>query len=60
MEGAQSDGIATLKLYAPAASALVGPAVQAAVDERVRLHDISVKNATLEEVFIYLTGRHLR
>ena len=48
------------RLYAPEAGALVGPAAQAAIAAGVMIHDISVKNASLEEVFIYLTGRQLR
>ena len=52
--------VSTYRLYAPEASALVGPAAQAAIDAGARIRDLSVKNATLEEVFIYLTGRHLR
>ncbi len=54
------DGVASYRLYAAEAGALAGPAAQAVVGAGVRLRDISVKNATLEEVFIYLTGRHLR
>ena len=48
------------RVYAPEASSLVGPAAQAALDAGARIRDIAVKNATLEEVFIYLTGKHLR
>lgn len=54
------DGVASYRLYSAEAGALAGPAAQAVVSAGVRLRDISVKNATLEEVFIYLTGRHLR
>lgn len=54
------NGVASYRLYAAEASSLAGPAAQAVVSSGVRLRDISVKNATLEEVFIYLTGRHLR
>ncbi|MEO8657880.1 MAG: ABC transporter ATP-binding protein [Bryobacteraceae bacterium] len=48
------------RVYAPETSSLVGPAAQAALDAGARIRDIAVKNATLEEVFIYLTGKHLR
>jgi ABC-2 type transport system ATP-binding protein len=51
---------ASYRLYAPEAGSLVGPAAQTAIGAGVRIHDLSVKNATLEEVFIYLTGRQLR
>ena len=51
---------AGFRIYAPEASSLIGPAAQAAVDSSARIRDISVRNATLEEVFIYLTGKHLR
>jgi ABC-2 type transport system ATP-binding protein len=54
------EDLTTCRLYAAEAGALVGPAAQAATRAGVRIRDISVKNATLEEVFIYLTGRHLR
>jgi ABC-2 type transport system ATP-binding protein len=54
------DGLTTFRLYASEAGALVGPAAQTAIESGVRVRDLSVKNATLEEVFIYLTGRHLR
>lgn len=52
--------LATYRLYAPEAGSLVGPAAQTALEAGARIRDISVKNATLEEVFIYLTGKHLR
>jgi ABC-2 type transport system ATP-binding protein len=54
------EGLASYRLYAAEAGALVGPAAQAALSAGARIRDISVKNATLEEVFIYLTGRQLR
>ena len=46
----------------PAAEAgtLVGAAAQAILESGARVHDISVRQATLEQVFIYLTGKHLR
>jgi len=61
VESAQrEDGVTSYRLYAPDAGALVGPAAQAAIESGASIRDLSVKNATLEEVFIYLTGRHLR
>ena len=48
------------RIYAPGSAALVGPAAQAAMESGALIRDLSVKSATLEEVFIYLTGRHLR
>ena len=60
--GSSGDGPdgAAYRIYAAEAGALVGPVVQAATGAGLVIRDISVKNATLEEVFIYLTGRHLR
>ena len=58
--GDRGDDIASYRIYAPTASSLVGQAAQAAVSGGATIHDLSVRNATLEEVFIYLTGRHLR
>ena len=52
--------LAIYRVYAAEAGTLVGPAVQTAIAAQVRVRDVSVRNATLEEVFIYLTGRHLR
>jgi ABC-2 type transport system ATP-binding protein len=54
------EDLVSYRLYAPEAGTLVGPAAQAALAAGARIRDLSVKNATLEEVFIYLTGRHLR
>lgn len=58
----QSDAgeVTTFRVYAAEAGALVGSAVQIATEAGARIRDLSVKNATLEEVFIYLTGRQLR
>ncbi len=53
-------GVATFRIYAHEAGALIGPAAQAVLDAGGRVRDVSVKQASLEEVFIYLTGRHLR
>jgi len=48
------------RLYADSANGLIGPAAQAVVTAGAQVRDISVKQPTLEEVFIFLTGRHLR
>jgi ABC-2 type transport system ATP-binding protein len=53
-------GVATFRIYAHESGTLIGAAAQAVLDAGGRVRDISVKQATLEEVFIYLTGRHLR
>jgi ABC-2 type transport system ATP-binding protein len=50
----------TYRLYAEGARALVGPAAQAVLATGAEVHDLHLKEASLEEVFIYLTGRHLR
>ena len=43
-----------------AANALIGPAAQAVLASGAEVRDLSVKQPSLEEVFIFLTGRHLR
>jgi ABC-2 type transport system ATP-binding protein len=53
-------GIVTYRLYAESASSLVGSAAQAVLGAGAEVRDLHLKQATLEEVFIYLTGRHLR
>jgi len=58
-EPESADGF-TYRVYAAETSKLVGPAVQAAIEAGASVRDVSTKNASLEEVFIYLTGRHLR
>jgi ABC-2 type transport system ATP-binding protein len=50
----------TWRLYAEAANALIGPAAQAILNSGAQVRDLSVKQPSLEEVFIFLTGRHLR
>jgi ABC-2 type transport system ATP-binding protein len=56
----QDDDMVSFRVYSAEAGGLVGAAAQAASRASVQIHDISVKNVTLEEVFIYLTGRQLR
>jgi ABC-2 type transport system ATP-binding protein len=53
-------GIATYRLYAESAGSLAGAAAQAVLSAGAEVRDLHLKQATLEEVFIYLTGRHLR
>ncbi|HTQ56230.1 MAG TPA: ABC transporter ATP-binding protein [Bryobacteraceae bacterium] len=52
--------LAAYRLYAEKAPALVGPATQAMLLEGAQVRDLHVKQPSLEDVFIYLTGRHLR
>jgi ABC-2 type transport system ATP-binding protein len=53
-------GVVAYRLYAEKAPALVGPATQAALMAGAQIRDLHVKVPSLEDVFIYLTGRHLR
>ena len=53
-------GVVTYRLYAETAPALVGPATQAMLLAGAQVRDLHVKQPSLEDVFIYLTGRHLR
>lgn len=53
-------GVASYRLYAETAGALVGPATQAALLAGAQVRDLHLKQPSLEDVFIYLTGRHLR
>lgn len=53
-------GVVTYRLYAEAAAGLVGPATQAVLLAGAQVRDLHVKQSSLEDVFIYLTGRHLR
>jgi ABC-2 type transport system ATP-binding protein len=49
-----------IRIYGVAANTLIGPAAQAVFGSGAQVRDISVKQPSLEEVFIFLTGRHLR
>lgn len=53
-------GLKAYRVYADSANALIGPAAQVVVSAGGEVRDVSVKHPTLEEVFIFLTGRHLR
>jgi ABC-2 type transport system ATP-binding protein len=48
------------RVYGEAVNALIGPAAQAVLASGAQVRDLSVKQPSLEEVFIFLTGRHLR
>jgi ABC-2 type transport system ATP-binding protein len=53
-------GSLTYRVYGDAVNSLIGPAAQAVLSEGAEVRDLSVKQPSLEEVFIFLTGRHLR
>lgn len=53
-------GLASYRLYGDSVESLIGPAAQAIISAGAEVRDLSVKKPTLEEVFIFLTGRHLR
>lgn len=57
---APEPGVLIYRVYADAANTLIGAAAQAVVAAGGEVRDLSVKQPTLEEVFIFLTGRHLR
>jgi ABC-2 type transport system ATP-binding protein len=59
-EKAAEPGASTYRVYAEAVNALIGPAAQAVLASGAQVRDLSVKQPSLEEVFIFLTGRHLR
>lgn len=53
-------GSMAFRVYADSANTLIGAAAQAIFSAGAQVRDLSVKQPTLEEVFIFLTGRHLR
>lgn len=53
-------GSLTFRVYSESANSLIGPAAQAVLAAGAEVRDLSVKQPSLEEVFIFLTGRHLR
>jgi ABC-2 type transport system ATP-binding protein len=53
-------GHLTYRVYSESANTLIGPAAQAVFGAGAQVRDLSVKQPSLEEVFIFLTGRHLR
>lgn len=50
----------TFRIYSDAAESLIGPAAQAVLGAGAEVRNLSMKQPSLEEVFIFLTGRHLR
>ncbi|HEV2457980.1 MAG TPA: ABC transporter ATP-binding protein [Ktedonobacterales bacterium] len=58
--GLAEEGIALFRLYAQDAGTLVVPAAQTLAGTGVELRDLHLKRPSLEDVFIYLTGRALR
>lgn len=52
--------ILTYRVYADAANELIGPAAQVVVSTGAEVRGLSVIQPSLEEVFIFLTGRQLR
>jgi ABC-2 type transport system ATP-binding protein len=59
-EAGSEVGALSFRLYGAAANNLIGPAAQAVLASGAQVRDLSVKQPSLEEVFIFLTGRHLR
>lgn len=53
-------GTTLFRLYAEDAGALVVNATQAVADAHLELRDLHLARPSLEDVFIYLTGRNLR
>ena len=53
-------GVLTYRIYAESTNALIGPSAQVILSSGAEVRDLSVKQPTLEEVFIFMTGRHLR
>jgi ABC-2 type transport system ATP-binding protein len=50
----------TWHVYGDVVNTLIGSAAQAVLGAGAEIRDLSVKRPSLEEVFIFLTGRHLR
>lgn len=59
-EGTPEAGALSIRVYGESANTLIGPAAQAVLNSGAQVRDLSVKQPSLEEVFIFLTGRHLR
>jgi ABC-2 type transport system ATP-binding protein len=59
-ENGSEPGALGFRVYGAAANTLIGPAAQAVLAGGAEVRDLSVKQPSLEEVFIFLTGRHLR
>ena len=56
----EEQGTTLLRLYAENAGALVVQATQAVTATDMELRDLHLARPSLEDVFIYLTGRKLR
>ena len=56
----QESGHYTYKLFGHDVHLLIGRAAQAVVEGGAEVRNVSVKKPSLEEVFLSLTGRHLR
>jgi ABC-2 type transport system ATP-binding protein len=59
-EAGAEPGALSFRVYGASADTLIGPAAQAVLAAGAEVRDLSVKKPSLEEVFIFLTGRHLR
>lgn len=59
-ESAAEAGALSIRIYGDVANTLIGVAAQAVLTAGAQVRDLSVKQPSLEEVFIFLTGRHLR
>jgi ABC-2 type transport system ATP-binding protein len=57
---ATEPGHFTFRLYSEAAERLIGPTAQAILAAGAEVRNLNMKQPSLEEVFIFLTGRHLR
>jgi ABC-2 type transport system ATP-binding protein len=59
-EGQAEPGLLSYRIYAESTNGLIGPSAQTVLSSGAEVRDLSVKQPTLEEVFIFMTGRHLR
>ena len=57
---AEEPGHCTHKVFGEEVQALIGKAAQVITESGAEVRSVSVKKASLEEVFLSLTGRHLR
>lgn len=58
--GPEELGFYTHKLFGDDVHSLIGSAAQAIAEAGAEVRNVSVKKPSLEEVFLSLTGRHLR
>ena len=59
-DGEQEDKIALVRLYDQNAGSLVVEATRAVASSGAEVRDMHLARPSLEDVFIYLTGRNLR